>query len=387
MTDGPAQQYPPPGAPPPADPGPPPPGGSYPPPGATPPPAAPPGAPGPAPAGWAPYPSGPAPRPAPGLLLGAAHKPGAFPLRPLSLGNIYDGAFRIIRFNPKATVGAAVLVTAVAMVIPVIVTVVLTFTVGIAVDASGELEADASTADALGLLAAYGSLLVSLVVAQVGVVFVTGMVAHVTRAAAVGRRLGLGEAWAATRGKRWRLLGLTLLINVAFLLLLAAYVLLWVVVVAAVGGEPLPVVLWGVVTVPAFIALCCWLWIRFYYLPVPALMLEPVGVFDAIGRGWSLTSRQYWRTFGIALLTVLMVQFAGGLLTFPVSIIGNVAAFAAPEYAALLLIVTQAVALVIQNAFVAPFLAAVTSVQYVDLRMRKEAFDVELMREAGIVPA
>ena len=42
-------------------------------------------------------------------------------------------------------------------------------------------------------------------------------------------------------------------------------------------------------------------------------------------------------------------------------------------------------ALVVQNAFYAPFLAAVSSVQYIDLRMRKEAFDVELLREAGIV--
>jgi len=337
----------------------------------------------PPPSHWAPYPAGPVP--APGLVLGAAHKPGALPLRPLSLGNIYDGAFRIIRFNPSATVGAAVLVTAVAMLIPVLVTLVLTFTVGLAVDASGELDPDATTADALGLLAAYGSLLVSLVVAQVGVVFVTGMVAHVTRAAAVGRRLGLGEAWAATHGKRWRLLGLTLILNLTFLAMLTAYVLLWVVVAVASDG-PWPVVAWGLVTVPAFIALCCWLWIRYYYLPVPALMLEPVGVFDAIGRGWRLTSRQFWRTFGIALLTVLIVQVAGGLLSFPVSIVGNIGALAAPEYATLLLILTQAVALVVQNAFVAPFLAAVASVQYVDLRIRKEALDVELMREAGIVP-
>ena len=59
-------------------------------------------------------------------MLGAAHKPGAIPLRPLQLGDIYDAAFRIIRFNPKATVGSAVLVTAVAMLIPVLVTAVLT---------------------------------------------------------------------------------------------------------------------------------------------------------------------------------------------------------------------------------------------------------------------
>ena len=46
-------------------------------------------------------------------MLGAAHKPGALPLRPLTLGDMYDAAFRIIRFNPKATVGSAVLVAAV----------------------------------------------------------------------------------------------------------------------------------------------------------------------------------------------------------------------------------------------------------------------------------
>lgn len=384
MTDGPSQQYPPPGAPAPAEPVPSAPAAhSYAPPGASPGAAAGPG-PGPVPPGWAPYPAGAGARP--GLLLGAAHKPGALPLRPLNLGNIYDGAFRIIRFNPKATVGAAVMVTAVAMLVPVVVTLVLTFTIGIATDASGEIDPDASVAELVAALAAYGSLLLSLVVAQVGVVFVTGMVAHVTRAAAVGRRLGLGEAWAATRGKRWRLLGLTLVLNLTFLILLVAYVLLWVVVVV-VSSSPWSVVIWGVVSVPAFIALCCWLWIRYYYLPVPALMLEPVGVFGAIGRGWQLSSRQYWRTFGIALLTVLIAQFAGGLLSFPVSLAGNIVALAVPEHAVLALILTQAVALVVQNAFVAPFLAAVTSVQYVDLRMRKEAFDVELMREAGIVPA
>lgn len=381
MTDGP-QQYPPPGAPPPDEPAPPPPG--------FPPPGGPAGRPTGSPAGvaggaWAPYPgTGRSPQPAPGLVLGAAHKPGAFPLRPLTLGAMYDGAFRIIRFNPKATVGAAVLVTAVAMVVPVVITAVLTFTVGLAIDSSGDIDPDASTADLIGLLAAYGSLLLAIGLAQVGTILVTGMIAHVTRAAAVGRRLGLGEAWAATRGKRWRLIGLTALLGAAFTALITAYVLLWVVVVV-VSGDPWVVVAWAVVTVPAFVALCCFLWIRFYYLPVPPLMLEDVGVFGALGRGWTLTSRAFWRTFGIALLTVLIGGIAGSMLSTPASFAGQIAALAVPQYAALLLVVTQAVALVIQNAFVTPFAGSVTSMQYLDLRMRKEAYDVELMREAGIV--
>ncbi len=100
MTDGP-QAFPPPGAPPPEQPAP---GPALPTPrrvpsrpavrsrGAVP------------PGGRRTRPGGNGPRP--GLALGAAHKPGAFPLRPLGLGDLYDGAFRIIRFNPKATVGA-----------------------------------------------------------------------------------------------------------------------------------------------------------------------------------------------------------------------------------------------------------------------------------------
>ena len=49
-----------------------------------------------------------------------AHKPGAIPLRPLVLSDIFDGAFRIIRYNPRATIGAAVLVSAVAMIVPIV---------------------------------------------------------------------------------------------------------------------------------------------------------------------------------------------------------------------------------------------------------------------------
>ncbi|GAA4812836.1 hypothetical protein ACFQ0K_05025 [Nocardioides caeni] len=380
MTDGPTH-YPPPGAPLPEEPEPP--RAMT---GGTRPPGPPAGGPPPPPTPWAPYApqGGGGPAPQPGYLLGAAHKPGAFPLRPLTLGMIYDGAFRLIRFNPKATVGAAVLVTAVAMAIPIVITAVLTFTVGLAIDASGDVESEISTADAAGLVAAYGSLLLSIVLAQIGVIFVTGMVAHVARAAAVGRRMSLGEAWAATHGKRWRLLGLTLLINTVFLVLFVVYVVLWVLVVVVSPG-PWPIVAWGLITVPAMICLSAWLWTRLYYLPVPPLMLEDVGVFGALGRSWTLTSRQFWRTFGIGLLTVIIGSIAGSMLSSPASFIGQIAAFALPEYAALLLVLTQAFALVVQNAFYAPFLAAVSSVQYLDLRMRKEAFDVELLREAGIV--
>jgi hypothetical protein len=139
----------------------------------------------------------------------------------------------------------------------------------------------------------------------------------------------------------------------------------------------------------ALLVLMAWLWIRVYYLAVPPLMLEPVGVFGAIGRGWRLTRGQFWRTFGIALLTVLITSVAGNILSFPVVMIGTLAGAGMPDshYALLIVVASQALGSIMSTAFTAPFTAAVTSLQYLDLRMRKEAYDVELLDRAGITRA
>ncbi|MEP9363661.1 hypothetical protein ABLE68_11900 [Nocardioides sp. CN2-186] len=314
-------------------------------------------------------------------MLGAAHKPGALPLRPLGLGDIYDAAFKIIRFNPKATVGSAVLVAAVAMAIPVLVTAVLVALVDVSLDQSGD---DLSTAEALGQIASFGTLAVGGVLQSLGLLFVTGMIAHVTAAAAIGRRLTLGEAWAATRGSRWRLVGLSVLLALIGLAALTVYVVLWVVV--ALTLPTLAIVLFGIVSVPLFIATAVWFWVRVYYLPVPALMIERIGVFAAIGRGFRLTRRQFWRTFGIALLTVVLTSIASQVITVPFSLVAAIggAATESSRYSVLLVVLAQAVGSVIGAAFVTPFTSAVTSLQYLDQRMRKEAYDVELMAQAGI---
>ncbi|WP_345263107.1 hypothetical protein [Nocardioides nanhaiensis] len=304
------------------------------------------------------------------------------PLRPLGLGDIYDAAFRIIRFNPKATVGAAVLVSSIVMAVPILVTALFTATVGTAMDAG--LGDDATAAEVAGTAGSLLALVGGAVLLQIGLVFVTGMVAHVAHAAAVGRRLDLGEAWAATRGRRWRLLGLTALLNLATAALLVGYVLAWIAVVAVADGA-LPVVLWGLLSVPAFVAVMCWFWVRCYLLAPAALMLEPQGrVLGAVARGYALTRGQFWRTFGIALLTVLATSLASQVIAVPLAIIGNVVVLAAPEYATLGLVVTQAVSTVVAAAFVAPFTSAVTSLQYLDQRIRKEAYDVELLARAGV---
>ncbi|MGC4109683.1 MAG: hypothetical protein QM747_04510, partial [Nocardioides sp.] len=100
-----------------------------------------------------------------------AHKPGAIPLRPLVLSDLFDGAFRIIRYNPRATIGAAVLVSAVAMVVPI--------AAGLASGSTGSLTrtgSDAfSSSDVASLFVATGGFLVGTELQAIGLLFVSGM--------------------------------------------------------------------------------------------------------------------------------------------------------------------------------------------------------------------
>lgn len=352
---------------------------TYPPPGGYPPPGPGWGSPPPPPPGWDP-PQGGVPPWGVAPPVRAAHKPGAVPLRPLGLGDMYDAAFKIIRSNPRATVGSALLISTVAMFVPLLVTVALAGAFDLSTSLSGEQLSEAEAITALGGPVALG---IGTLLQSVGLIFVTGMVCQVTAAAAVGRRIGLAEAWAATRGRRWRLLGLAALYFLVSVLLFAGYVLLWVLVVLT--AETLVIVLWGLVTVPAFVVLLIWTWTRVYCLSVPALMLERIGVFAAFGRAYRLTAGQFWRTFGIALLTAVITAVAGQLLAVPFAfgavLVPLVVTGLTGAYVGMVL---QALGSVLAAAFVTPFTAAVTSLQYVDQRMRKEGYDLELMTEAGI---
>jgi hypothetical protein len=121
-------------------------------------------------------------------------------------------------------------------------------------------------------------------------------------------------------------------------------------------------------------------------LAVPALLLEPVGVFGALGRSVRLSRRQFWRLLGILLLVSLIAAFAGGILGAPFSIGGEVLLVggSGTSYGLLAYLLLTAFGKVVSAAIILPFQAAVNALLYVDQRMRKEAYDVELLGRAGL---
>jgi hypothetical protein len=194
----------------------------------------------------------------------------------------------------------------------------------------------------------------------------------------------MGEAWAATAGKRWKLFAMALLLGLGALIVAAVAV--GFVVLLALTSSTSVTVMTGILIGVAFVLGYVAFWVRLRALAVPILMLEPVGVFGALGRSLHLTRQQFWRLFGILLLVALIIGFAGGMLRLPFSIGGQVLLIDSTDtgYGLMMYLLLSAVGTIVSAALIQPFQAAVNALLYVDQRMRKEAYDVELLGRAGI---
>ena len=353
------------------------------------------------PPGWVP-PRGPVgmPPPGPGQYAGQyggqypgqyagyqppAHKPGVIALRPLSVGDFYDGAFKTIRRNPKAMVGLAALVTTVFMVIPVLLTLALAAAGELTLDILGDpaLGEDPSAqvgSGALGLVTNLGTLF-----GVLATIVLNGMLVNVVAEAVLGRKTSIGEAWAATRGRLLRLVGLTL-VNMT-VLVVALGVPLGLGILAGFTIGVAEGFLVGVPLLLLGLALLAYLQIRFFQLAAPALVLERIGVFASMRRASQLSRGQFWRLFGILLLTALIVGLVGQVIGFPLGLLAVLGPLAFPgTTGALLLVFSMYLSQIVVGAVTTPFTSAVVALQYVDQRIRKEGLDVQLIAAAQKTP-
>jgi hypothetical protein len=343
----------------------------------------------PPPPGWVaptPPPPGPPPGPLPGPLPGRGsgygygplvHKPGVVPLRPLGLGDFFDGAFKTIRRNPRAMVGLAALVTTAFMVVPVVVTLSLAAAGHLSADlafdpaTSGDGSAlDAAAVPAASYLGSFFGLFATVVL--------NGMLVRVVAEAVLGRRTTAGQAWAATRGRMLRLVGLMLLDLVVIVLLVGLPVVVGVVV--GLRADPAAGFLVGVPLGLLAGAAAVFVQVRYFQLAAPALVLERTGVVASLRRAGRLSQGQFWRLLGILLLTGLVAGVVGQVVAVPLALVGALGPLAFPGTGgALLLVLSSYVSQIVVGSLTTPFTSAVTALQYVDQRIRKEGLDVELI--------
>jgi hypothetical protein len=108
-----------------------------------------------------------------------------------------------------------------------------------------------------------------------------------------------------------------------------------------------------------------------WVLAPAAYVLEPIGVMAALGRSIRLVTGSWWRTFGILLLTALLVGIPA------IVVMGLFGAFSV-DPADPGVLVRTAIATVIVSTFLTPFFTGITGLLYIDQRIRQERFDLEL---------
>jgi membrane-anchored glycerophosphoryl diester phosphodiesterase (GDPDase) len=315
-------------------------------------------------------------------------QPGVVPLRPLGLGELFDGAVRTMRQNPRVMFGVSAVLMAVTAVLSLVVLLlgVRRLTQTLTGAENGLTRDEVAAAASSGLL----TVGVPAVLQALATIVLTGVLILAVSDAVLGRRPSVSDVLHRVGSRIWRLLGLSLLTAAFYLVLTVVLAAPGVALILAsqevAGGIALAL------AVPALVAVACLLWVRLAFA-APVLLLERVGIGRALRRSWRLTVGSWWRVFGILLLTAVIAVVAGGLLSTPFGLVGTVVAEAlgggSPDDGTAFrngLLVSQAIAnigSVLASTVTAPFTAAVTALLYIDLRIRREGLDVALARAAA----
>jgi hypothetical protein len=113
---------------------------------------------------------------------------------------------------------------------------------------------------------------------------------------------------------------------------------------------------------------------------IPAALLEDIGAAEGIRRSWALTRNFAGRAFMIYLLYFAMVW--GVIAVFQLPFIVLVAAYARQPQVVTILTVFMQVGNFIGSVLVAPVSTIGFALFYYDLRVRKEALDLQMMMQA-----
>ncbi len=236
----------------------------------------------------------------------------------------------------------------------------------------------------------FAGILLSSGIAFVAGTILTGMLIVVVNQSVLGRPITLGETWEVAKSRLPGLIGLSIIIG----LLITAVFLVCVVsaVAAGVAGAPVGVTATlGILGGLAAVILVIYLYVALA-LASPAYMLERTGMIAALSRSRRLVGPQWWRIFGILLLTALIVFVLAAIISFLFGFAGGFSGFALgqdPEtigQASLLSLILGAIGTVVAGTITAPFTAGVTGLLYIDQRMRREALDLELARATAASP-
>jgi hypothetical protein len=187
-------------------------------------------------------------------------------------------------------------------------------------------------------------------------------VGAVTRAVtdvALGRAANIGSVLRETLAHYFPLLGL---IAIAFGLFLVWFVVFGIGLVLLV--------------LPGLAVLCGGIYFAVRWsLSVAAMMAEDIGPIKGMARSWNLVKGQWWRTFGIILIVLIMRIIIGIALGFMFGIVAGAVTSGDVRLGVV------AVGAAVLGALITPIVTIALVLLYFDLRVRKEGLDLDQLAQ------
>ncbi len=307
-------------------------------------------------------------------------------LRPMTTGEILDRTFNMYRRNFWLFVGIAALPPALMLVVGLLM---------VGITSANLATATPSTAASAAVVVASIGMMLGSIVYLIGFAIAQGATVFAVSAVHLGRPTSIRDSYARVKGKYGRLLNviISIFIRVGGIAVLAFLLPLTLTLVSS-GAMQVSPVLFGVLAVIAGIAMlvgiiggmvfAIYLGAS-YSLAVPAAVLEDLKARAALKRSRFLAKGSILKILAIYLLvTVLNFGVSGGVL-FPLQL-----AQLAVKTAALRIVlgVVYQFAAFVVGALVGPLAGIALALVYYDERVRKEAYDIQLMMEsiAGGLP-
>jgi hypothetical protein len=291
------------------------------------------------------------------------------PLRPMSTGQLLDRTFALYRKNFVLFVGIAAVGPAAYLTFQLL-------TIGSAA-VPGRMASPASSAR----VASFGAgMLAGLFVMLAGMAISQAATVKAVAAVHLGREITIGGAYKALKGRLWRVLGVFALV----MLLVGLGVGLIVLVAGVLGGLAFVggakagtggAIAGGIIGIAVAVGgavLAITIYVR-YSLAIQACVVEDLGATASLKRSAVLSKGARSR--------VLAVYFVFGLLSFIVGAVlggfaGGVGGLLHNPIVAMILIY---LASFISGSLTGPLATIGISLLYYDERVRKEAFDLQLM--------
>lgn len=114
-----------------------------------------------------------------------------------------------------------------------------------------------------------------------------------------------------------------------------------------------------------------------YSVAIPALLIENTRGVKALKRSFNLVRRRWWPTFAVLLLGFLLINIVTTVVSLPT--IGVLLAGDDPNL--LVFVVLASITGVIGTILTQPFMVAMLVLVYLDLRVRKEGLDLQILAE------